>query len=414
MIRNTHAKRPAGRAVGLQGQRRGHRRARRALFPDPDGPYRARRAVAHPDEGRDAQPPDRDLAVSPARRPGSAARSATKARPAAAASRRPASPASPCRTCASPDAPALGATARQARASPRARHHARGPARRRRVQQRVRPPASPATSAPSSSATARRPALRGYHKPIMIAGGLGKVARPRREGPLPSATRLVVLGGPAMLIGLGGGAASSMAPGASAKTSTSPRCSATTRDGAPLPGGHRPLLALGDDNPILSIHDVGAGGLSNAMPELVHDGGSRRRASTCARAERRARHVAARDLVQRGAGALRARARGPRTARALRAICERERCPYAVVGDATAERTRLVVDADPTELASTSRRPRAGRPAARRAARQAAAHAPRREARARAAARARARRRRPWPRRRAACSRCRRSRTRRS
>ena len=118
-------------------------------------------------------------------------------------------------------------------------------------------------------------ALRGYHKPIMIAGGLGNI-RPQHidKKKFPAGTKIVVIGGPAMLIGLGGGAASSMDSGASAED----------LDFASVQRGNPEMqrrcqevidacTGLGATNPILAIHDVGAGGISNALPELVNDAG---------------------------------------------------------------------------------------------------------------------------------------------
>ena len=117
--------------------------------------------------------------------------------------------------------------------------------------------------------------VRGYHKPIMIAGGLGNI-RPQhvQKGAIPPGAHLVVLGGPAMLIGLGGGSASSMATGQSAEDLD---FASVQRANPEMQRRCQEVIdrcwALGDDNPIVSIHDVGAGGLSNAMPELVHDAG---------------------------------------------------------------------------------------------------------------------------------------------
>ncbi len=210
-----------------------------------------------------------------------------------------------------------------------------------------------------------------------------------------------------MLIGLGGGAASSMATGANIEDLD---FDSVQRGNAEIQRRAQEVIdrcwQLGEANPILSIHDVGAGGLSNALPELVHGGGAAAR-STCARAERRARHVAARDLVQRGAGALRARDRAAEPRPRSRAICERERCPFAVVG--TRRRTeRLVVDDphfdnEPVDMD------------ARRAPRQAAEDDARRVARrARSAAAARSLRRRPSRKPPSACCGFRRSPTRRS
>ncbi|MFC1642284.1 AIR synthase-related protein, partial [Myxococcota bacterium] len=115
--------------------------------------------------------------------------------------------------------------------------------------------------------------VRGYHKPIMLAGGIGSV-RPAlvQKQPLPPGAHVVVLGGPAMLIGLGGGAASSMAQGAS---SAELDFASVQRGNPEIQRRCQEVIdrcsALGELSPILSVHDVGAGGLSNALPELVHD-----------------------------------------------------------------------------------------------------------------------------------------------
>ena len=150
--------------------------------------------------------------------------------------------------------------------------------------------------------------VRGYHKPIMLAGGLGNIrAEHVKKGEIPPGAAIVVLGGPAMLIGLGGGAASSMASGASHEDLD---FASVQRDNAEMERRCQEVIdrcwALGDDNPIVSIHDVGAGGLSNALPELVQRQRARRALRAARDPERRAGHVAARDLVQRSAGALRA------------------------------------------------------------------------------------------------------------
>ncbi|MBT8433240.1 MAG: phosphoribosylformylglycinamidine synthase, partial [Gammaproteobacteria bacterium] len=117
--------------------------------------------------------------------------------------------------------------------------------------------------------------LRGYHKPIMVAGGVGLIRREHVDKQdIPPGANVIVLGGPAMLIGLGGGAASSMASGSSSEQ----------LDFASVQRGNPEMqrrvqevidrcFAQAADNPILSIHDVGAGGLSNALPELVNDAG---------------------------------------------------------------------------------------------------------------------------------------------
>ena len=170
--------------------------------------------------------------------------------------------------------------------------------------------------------------VRGYHKPIMIAGGLGNVRRNHVEKcEIPVGTKIVVLGGPAMLIGLGGGAASSMGSGASS----------ADLDFASVQRGNPEIQRRAQEvidrcsarwnlNPILLIHDVGAGGLSNAVPEAVaHTPGRGARIDMARHSQRRARHVADGTVVQRIAGALRAadrcraprRFRGDRAARAL-------------------------------------------------------------------------------------------------
>ena len=114
---------------------------------------------------------------------------------------------------------------------------------------------------------------RGYHKPLMIAGGIGNI----REGDihkekLPVGAQLIMLGGPAMKIGLGGGAASSMSAGESAAELD---FASVQRANPEMQRRCQEVIdtcwALGDDNPIIAVHDVGAGGLANAFPELVHD-----------------------------------------------------------------------------------------------------------------------------------------------
>ena len=180
--------------------------------------------------------------------------------------------------------------------------------------------------------------LRGYHKPIMLAGGLGNIrAADIEKQPFPAGTPLVVLGGPAMLIGLGGGAASSMASGASAEDLD---FASVQRANPEMQRRCQEVIdrcwSRGEANPILFIHDVGAGGLSNALPELVHDGGRGGRFRLRAvpnddpgmspmeiwsneSQERYVLAVAAERLAE------------------FEAICARERCPYAVVGEATEE-----------------------------------------------------------------------------
>jgi phosphoribosylformylglycinamidine synthase len=187
---------------------------------------------------------------------------------------------------------------------------------------------------------------RGYHKPIMIAGGYGNIRTQHVEKQAVSeGAKLVVLGGPAMLIGLGGAAGSSMATG----TQTADLDFASVqRANAELERRCQEVVdacwALGENNPILSIHDVGAGGISNALPELVH-------------ADDRGGHFKLRD-VQSADPALSPMeiwcnesqeryvlAIAPEGLAALEQACARERCPYAVVGIATVERQLVVEDA---------------------------------------------------------------------
>jgi phosphoribosylformylglycinamidine synthase len=187
--------------------------------------------------------------------------------------------------------------------------------------------------------------VRGYHKPIMLAGGLGSI-RPVHvsKSRLGAGAKVVVLGGPAMLIGLGGGAASSMAQGAS---SAELDFASVQRDNAEIQRRCQEVIdacnALGEASPILSIHDVGAGGLSNALPELVHD--SRRGA----RFELAAIPNAEPGLSPMQIWCNEAQERyvlGVEETRLeqFRAIAERERCPFAVVGSVTAEERLVLTD----------------------------------------------------------------------
>jgi phosphoribosylformylglycinamidine synthase len=186
---------------------------------------------------------------------------------------------------------------------------------------------------------------RGYHKPIMIAGGLGNVRRPHAlKGEIPVGAHLVVLGGPAMLIGLGGGAASSMDSG---QSSADLDFASVQRGNPEIERRAQEVIdrcwSMGDDNPIHLVHDVGAGGLSNAIPEAVAH--SHRGARVDLRAipnaepgmspmeiwcnEAQERYVLA--ISERGLAH-------------FEAIARRERCPYAVVGRLTADGVLTVSD----------------------------------------------------------------------
>jgi phosphoribosylformylglycinamidine synthase len=185
---------------------------------------------------------------------------------------------------------------------------------------------------------------RGYHKPIMLAGGLGSLrAELAKKKDIPAGSLLIQLGGPGLLIGMGGGAASSIEAGANVEDLD---FDSVQRDNAEIERRAQEVLdrcwQLGAANPILSIHDVGAGGLSNALPELVHGAGRG------ARLELRAipsedtgmspREIWCNEAQERYVLAI-----APDDLETFRKVCERERCPFAVLGTATDD-GRLVVD----------------------------------------------------------------------
>jgi len=178
--------------------------------------------------------------------------------------------------------------------------------------------------------------VRGYHKPIMIAGGVGNIrAGHVQKQDIPVGAKLVVLGGPAMLIGLGGGAASSMASGASSEDLD---FASVQRDNAEMERRCQEVIdqcwGLGEKNPISFIHDVGAGGLSNALPELVKDGerGGKFRLRDIPNAEHgmSPMEIWCNEAQERYVIAIPEGRLGD-----FAAICQRERCPFAVVGEAT-------------------------------------------------------------------------------
>lgn len=185
----------------------------------------------------------------------------------------------------------------------------------------------------------------GYHKPIMAAGGLGNIRDEHvAKQAIPAGSKIIVLGGPAMLIGLGGGAASSMQAGASKENLD---FASVQRANAEVEHRVQEVIdrcwAMGKNNPIISIHDVGAGGLSNALPELVHDAGVGATFELrdvpnaepglspmeiwCNEAqERYVLGIAEKDLDM------------------FEQLCKRERCPYAVVGEATKKEQLVLTD----------------------------------------------------------------------
>ncbi|MHB1144338.1 MAG: phosphoribosylformylglycinamidine synthase [Thiobacillus sp.] len=186
---------------------------------------------------------------------------------------------------------------------------------------------------------------RGYHKPIMLAGGVGSIRADHVEKKtLPVGTLLIQLGGPGMLIGLGGGAASSMDTGANAADLD---FDSVQRGNPEMERRAQEVIdrcwQLGEANPILSIHDVGAGGLSNALPELVHGGGRggrfELRAAPSEESGMSPREIWCNEAQERYVLAI-----PPARLGEFRAMCERERCPFAVLGEATDENHLRVTD----------------------------------------------------------------------
>jgi phosphoribosylformylglycinamidine synthase len=190
-----------------------------------------------------------------------------------------------------------------------------------------------------------RTVIRGYHKPIMIAGGLGNV-RPgdAEKKDVAIGAPLIVLGGPSMLIGLGGGAASSVGSG---QSSSDLDFASVQRGNAEMQRRAQEVIdrcwAMGEANPILLIHDVGAGGLSNALPEAIahsHRGGRiDLRKIPSAESELSPMEIWCNEAQERYVLAL-----APGSFSRFAALCDRERCPYAVVGEITGDGRLLVTD----------------------------------------------------------------------
>ena len=187
--------------------------------------------------------------------------------------------------------------------------------------------------------------VRGYHKPIMLAGGVGNIREDHiHKRQFPAGTLLIQLGGPGLLIGMGGGAASSMGAGANVEALD---FDSVQRGNPEIQRRAQEVIdrcwQLGADNPILSVHDVGAGGLSNAMPELAHGAG------LGARFELREvpseepgmapKEIWCNESQERYVLAI-----APKDLDRFHALCERERCPYAVVGVATDDGQLTVTD----------------------------------------------------------------------
>jgi phosphoribosylformylglycinamidine synthase len=187
--------------------------------------------------------------------------------------------------------------------------------------------------------------LWGYHKPIMIAGGLGSIRENLVEKlPIPVGSHIIVLGGPAMLIGLGGGAASSVGSGQGQEELD---FASVQRENPEMQRRCQEVIdacwALGDENPIVSLHDVGAGGLSNAFPELLDDGGVggdlQLRKIPLGDPAMSPMEIWCNESQERYVLAL-----DPDGLSWFEAICSRERCPFAVLGQATAERQLKLQD----------------------------------------------------------------------
>ncbi len=187
--------------------------------------------------------------------------------------------------------------------------------------------------------------VRGYHKPIMIAGGLGHIdAGLTHKIEFPPGTLLVQLGGPGMRIGMGGGAASSMATGANAAELD---FDSVQRGNPEIERRAQEVInhcwKLGAANPVLAIHDVGAGGLSNAFPELTNDAGRGARFDL-SKVPLEESGLAPKEIWCNESQERYVLAIAPESLAQFTAFCERERCPFAVVGVATQERQLVVAD----------------------------------------------------------------------
>ncbi len=186
---------------------------------------------------------------------------------------------------------------------------------------------------------------RGYHKPIMIAGGLGTIdAGLTTKIEFPAGTLLIQLGGPGMRIGMGGGAASSMATGANAAELD---FDSVQRGNPEIERRAQEVInhcwAQGAANPILAIHDVGAGGLSNAFPELTNDAGRGARFDLRA-VQLEESGLAPKEIWSNESQERYVLAIAPESLEQFRLFCERERCPFAVIGTATEQRQLVLED----------------------------------------------------------------------
>jgi phosphoribosylformylglycinamidine synthase len=185
----------------------------------------------------------------------------------------------------------------------------------------------------------------GYHKPIMMAGGMGTIREQHVEKlPLQEGAHVVVLGGPAMLIGLGGGAASSVGSGQGQEDLD---YASVQRGNPEMQRRCQEVIdacwAMGEANPVLSVHDVGAGGLSNAVPELLNDGGHggelELRLVPSADSSMSPMEIWCNESQERYVLAIE-----PGKLDTFEAMCRRERCPFAVLGQATENRQLKLTD----------------------------------------------------------------------
>ncbi|QIL80608.1 phosphoribosylformylglycinamidine synthase [Diaphorobacter sp. HDW4A] len=186
---------------------------------------------------------------------------------------------------------------------------------------------------------------RGYHKPIMIAGGLGVIDSEQVKKILfPAGTLLIQLGGPGMRIGMGGGAASSMATGTNAAELD---FDSVQRGNPEIERRAQEVInhcwEQGANNPILAIHDVGAGGISNAFPELTNDAGRGARFDLRA-VKLEESGLAPKEIWSNESQERYVMAIAPESLAQFTAFCERERCPFAVIGVATEERQLVLED----------------------------------------------------------------------
>ena len=185
----------------------------------------------------------------------------------------------------------------------------------------------------------------GYHKPIMLAGGVGSISyKHTHKKSLSEGDLLIQLGGPAMLIGLGGGAASSMNTGSNQENLD---FASVQRGNPELQRRAQEVIdacwQLGDKNPILSIHDVGAGGLSNAFPELIHDGGAGAMMDI-RKIDNEEPAMSPKEIWSNEAQERYVLAINRKNLKHFSSLCKKERCPFAVIGEAKDQQKLIISD----------------------------------------------------------------------